>query len=88
MLEYFSVGKRIALYLARISPQQTIDHLVYETSLQLHEEEPGQSPLGSAHQSDGSLEFTSLLQEQQGRTMLLLLIMHRAGAVMVRIVVP
>ncbi|XP_024390755.1 uncharacterized protein [Physcomitrium patens] len=27
---YFSVAKRISLYLARISPQQTIDHLVYE----------------------------------------------------------
>jgi hypothetical protein len=39
MLEYLGVSKRICLYLARISPQQTIDHLVYEISLQLHEEE-------------------------------------------------
>eukprot|EP00775_Hariotina_reticulata_P013221 gene13221-13351_t len=39
MLEFLGVSKRICLYLARISPQQTIDHLVYEISLQLHEEE-------------------------------------------------
>lgn len=38
MLEYFSVAQRICLYLARISPQQTIDHLVYEVSLGLHED--------------------------------------------------
>ena len=35
MLEYFTVGKRIGLYLARISPQQTMDHLVFEISLQV-----------------------------------------------------
>jgi hypothetical protein len=38
VLEYFSVAQRICLYLARISPQQTIDHLVYEVSLGLHED--------------------------------------------------
>jgi hypothetical protein len=38
ILEYFSVAQRICLYLARISPQQTIDHLVYEVSLGLHED--------------------------------------------------
>jgi hypothetical protein len=32
------VAQRICLYLARISPQQTIDHLVYEVSLGLHED--------------------------------------------------
>jgi hypothetical protein len=49
MLEYLGVSKRICLYLARISPQQTIDHLVYEISLQLHEEEgaSGSSSSGS-----------------------------------------
>jgi hypothetical protein len=51
MLEYLGVSKRICLYLARISPQQTIDHLVYEISLQLHEEEGaagGSSSSGAA----------------------------------------
>jgi hypothetical protein len=46
MLEYLGVAKRICLYLARVSPQQTIDHLVYEVSLQLLEEE---APGGSGH---------------------------------------
>lgn len=32
---YFCVAKRIALYLARISPQHTIDHLAYEINLQV-----------------------------------------------------
>ncbi|CAI5507771.1 unnamed protein product [Closterium sp. Naga37s-1] len=36
---YFSVAKRISLYLARISPQQTIDHLVYELSQRMSEED-------------------------------------------------
>eukprot|EP00967_Tisochrysis_lutea_P002585 scaffold3161_cov21-Tisochrysis_lutea.AAC.1 len=35
LTEYFAVAKRIALYLARISPQHTIDHLAYEISLQV-----------------------------------------------------
>ncbi|CAG9464766.1 unnamed protein product [Pedinophyceae sp. YPF-701] len=30
MSTYFSVAKRISLYFARVAPQQTIDHLVYE----------------------------------------------------------
>jgi len=34
LTEYFGVAKRIALYLARISPQHTIDHLAYEINLQ------------------------------------------------------
>lgn len=40
LLEYLGVAKRICLYLARVSPQQTIDHLVYEASLLLHEDDP------------------------------------------------
>ena len=39
MLEYLGVAKRICLYLARINPQQTIDHLVYEVSRQQLEDE-------------------------------------------------
>ncbi|XP_051213093.1 uncharacterized protein [Lolium perenne] len=39
---YFSVAKRVSLYLARIRPQQTIDHLVCELSQRMLEdnEEP------------------------------------------------
>ena len=36
---YFTVAKRIALFLARTSSQHTIDHLVYEISLQISEDE-------------------------------------------------
>ena len=36
---FFSVAKRIALFLARTSSQHTIDHLVYEISQQIFEEE-------------------------------------------------
>jgi hypothetical protein len=39
---YFSVAKRISLYLARISPQQTIDHLVYELAQCMLEDPPEQ----------------------------------------------
>ncbi|XP_058098054.1 uncharacterized protein LOC131243018 isoform X2 [Magnolia sinica] len=35
---YFSVAKRVSLYLARICPQQTIDHLVYELSQRMLED--------------------------------------------------
>lgn len=35
---FFSVAKRIALFLARTSSQQTIDHLVYEISQQISED--------------------------------------------------
>ncbi len=33
MLEFFGVGKRIVLHLARISPLETIDHLVFEVGV-------------------------------------------------------
>jgi hypothetical protein len=36
---YFSVAKRISLYLARISSQQTIDHLVYELTQRMLEDD-------------------------------------------------
>lgn len=36
---YFTVGKRIALFLARTSPQHTIDHLVYDISRQISEDD-------------------------------------------------
>lgn len=36
---YFTVAKRIALFLARTSSQHTIDHLVYEISCQISEDD-------------------------------------------------
>ncbi|KAJ4826862.1 hypothetical protein Tsubulata_039605 [Turnera subulata] len=35
---YFSVAKRVSLYLARISPQRTIDHLVYQLAQRMLED--------------------------------------------------
>ncbi len=54
LMEFFAVGKRIALYLARISPQQTIDHLAYETSLALLEEDPSNGSNSGTHGSNSS----------------------------------
>lgn len=77
MLEYLGVSKRICLYLARVGPQQTIDHLVYEISLQLHEEETvtaggggGGQVMASSMQDRGEtpLQFAAvLLYEAPGR---------------------
>lgn len=50
-----SVGKQVALYLSRVAPRQTIDHLVYELSQQLTEAEAegeaqeASSPLAGVH---------------------------------------
>ena len=76
MLEYLGVSKRICLYLARKNAQQTIDHLVYEVSLQLLEEElpAAGSSTGSAtggygtphHRAAAPLEFAAVLQQQTG----------------------
>lgn len=43
ILSHFTVGKRIALYMARVLPQHTIDHLVYEAAQLVHEEDPDTS---------------------------------------------
>lgn len=68
MLEYLGVAQRICLYLARTSPQQTIDHLVYELSLQLLEEEPPPGAGGPAGGGGGgSLAATRLLGVQQAQ---------------------
>jgi hypothetical protein len=75
MLEYLGVSKRICLYLARKNAQQTIDHLVYEVSLQLLEEEGpaassssgGTASGGYQHQRPGPpLEFAAVLQQVAG----------------------
>jgi hypothetical protein len=75
MLEYLGVSKRICLYLARKNAQQTIDHLVYEVSLQLLEDEgpaAGGSSGGTAnggyqqHRASVPLEFAAVLQQFAG----------------------
>ncbi|MQL80737.1 hypothetical protein Taro_013196 [Colocasia esculenta] len=60
---YFSVAKRVSLYLARICPQQTIDHLVFELSQRMLEEsvEPVRP---SAVKGDNSGNF--ILEFSQG----------------------
>jgi hypothetical protein len=75
MLEYLGVSKRICLYLARKNAQQTIDHLVYEVSLQLLEDE-GPAAGGSSggtgtggyqqHRPSVPLEFAAVLQQFAG----------------------
>ena len=46
---YFSIAKRISLYLARICQQQTIDHLVYELSQRMLEDHMEQDSRGKLH---------------------------------------
>lgn len=77
MLEYLGVSKRICLYLARVGPQQTIDHLVYEISLQLHEEETvtagGSSQMMASNMQDRGdtpLQFAAALMYEAPGTQL------------------
>ncbi|KAL3692961.1 hypothetical protein R1sor_006612 [Riccia sorocarpa] len=62
---YFSVAKRISLYMARISPQQTIDHLVFELSKRMLEDDPEQTkrPMDAGFESDN---ITPVLEFSQG----------------------
>ncbi|KAK4712333.1 hypothetical protein R3W88_006846 [Solanum pinnatisectum] len=60
---YFSVAKRVGLYLARICPQRTIDHLVYQLAQRMLEDNI--EPLRpSANRGDGNGNF--LLEFSQG----------------------
>ncbi|XP_052197088.1 uncharacterized protein LOC127804284 isoform X2 [Diospyros lotus] len=60
---YFSVAKRVSLYLARICPQRTIDHLVYQLAQQMLEDSV--EPLRpSANKADASENF--VLEFSQG----------------------
>ncbi|KAL0396630.1 UNVERIFIED_CONTAM: Cell morphogenesis protein PAG1 [Sesamum calycinum] len=56
---YFSVAKRVSLYLARICPQRTIDHLVYQLAQRMLEDTVEPLRL-SANKGDGGvvLEFS------------------------------
>ncbi|XP_073115620.1 uncharacterized protein [Elaeis guineensis] len=60
---YFSVAKRVSLYLARICPQQTIDHLVCELSQRMLED--SDEPIRPG-KGDGSANF--ILEFSQGPT--------------------
>lgn len=60
---YFSVAKRVSLYLARICPQQTIDHLVCQLSQRMLEE--SDEPVRPSR-TDASSNF--VLEFSQGPT--------------------
>ncbi|XP_071708369.1 uncharacterized protein [Rutidosis leptorrhynchoides] len=60
---YFSVAKRVSLYLARICPQGTIDHLVYQLAQRMLEE--SLEPVGP-HKND--LNENYILEFSQGPT--------------------
>lgn len=50
LVQYLEVSKRIAVYLARTSAQQTVDHLAYEIAQLLHA--PGDAPPRAPHGDD------------------------------------
>ncbi|PNW70054.1 hypothetical protein CHLRE_17g703750v5 [Chlamydomonas reinhardtii] len=52
MLEFFGVAKRIVLFLARVSPAETLGYLAIELAKQQQEEEPGGS--GGAEAAGGA----------------------------------
>ncbi|KAL2624356.1 hypothetical protein R1flu_008601 [Riccia fluitans] len=64
---YFSVAKRISLYLARISPQQTIDHLVFELSKRMLEDYPEQTkrPTDASFDNDNIVPVLEFSQGPQ-----------------------
>lgn len=57
---YFSVAKRVGLYLARICPQRTIDHLVYQLSQRMLDSLEPLRPSASKAEANGNfvLEFS------------------------------
>ncbi len=64
VLGHFVVGKRIALYMARVLPQHTIDHLAYEAAQLLHEEDPN-TPSSSKPTPDRAPKVGSLLSSPE-----------------------
>ncbi|ERN09549.1 protein furry homolog-like [Amborella trichopoda] len=61
---YFSVAKRVSLYLARVCPQLTIDHLVYELAQRMLEESV--EPVRPTSRLDGGSSV--VLEFSQGPT--------------------
>ncbi|KAB1211399.1 Protein furry homolog-like [Morella rubra] len=60
---YFSVAKRVSLYLARICPQRTIDHLVFQLAQRMLEDSIEPAGL-STNKGDGNGNF--VLEFSQG----------------------
>lgn len=48
MLDFFTVGERIALYLARTCPTTTVENLVFEVSLLVEEEGGGSAGMSTS----------------------------------------
>ncbi|KAM7268070.1 hypothetical protein ACFE04_010236 [Oxalis oulophora] len=61
---YFSVAKRVSLYLARICPQRTIDHLVCQLSERMREDSI--EPVGPSVSSKGDANGNFVLEFSQG----------------------
>ncbi|CAI0458283.1 unnamed protein product [Linum tenue] len=61
---YFSVAKRVSLYLARICPQRTIDHLVYQLAQRMSEDSLEQVGPSVTTKGDPSASF--VLEFSQG----------------------
>lgn len=61
-----SVGKQVALYLARVAPRQTVDHLAYEVALQL--EEADRPAGGGADAGGGGQGFSQVRGGAGGRS--------------------
>ncbi|GAB2280029.1 hypothetical protein Dimus_014667 [Dionaea muscipula] len=57
---YFSVAKRVSLYLARICPQRTIDHLVYQLSQRMLEDSIEPVRTKGANANNGILQFSQV----------------------------
>lgn len=62
---YFSVAKRVSLYLARICPQRTIDHLVYQLAQRMLEDSVEPLRLGT---SRADVNGNAILEFSQGPT--------------------
>ncbi|KAK9867850.1 hypothetical protein WJX84_002781 [Apatococcus fuscideae] len=57
VMAFFAVSKRICIYLARVASQQTVDHLVYELSQLILEEEDGADGSRSPESTSQAREF-------------------------------
>lgn len=61
LLKFFDVGKRISLYLARTSPQQTIDHLNYEITQLIEADDEPVSAMAPASLTVSCLKYSGIL---------------------------
>ncbi|KAL6769541.1 hypothetical protein ACKKBG_A31400 [Auxenochlorella protothecoides x Auxenochlorella symbiontica] len=69
-LTTFRTGKQAALFLARIAPRQTIEHLTYELEKQIEEEHPSlDARTPSTPQTPKILEYQSTISSQKSEAM-------------------